>query len=470
MSNELAVYEGETDGYEEKKSVVVRSAELIAARERVITFNGRAMVLQEVTVPKFGVFEQYVPLHKDVFERLAYPILGGVTRSRIADVFAYVINMAPDYSDYSHLIMMGDRVWDSRALDFVTDVPLEKVVWRCPWSVNPVPAPLDFVMSLAGDDEGHYSDIMQSMAGLISEQKPDGVIWWVGAGANGKSSLMEALYRLFPGQLASLTVKRLTDERDTPMLNGHLANVVKESSEGKIEDTQVYKSIGTHEDFRVHKFHSQESLVIRGNMHHIFSANSVPTFNDKGYSARRRTLIIPFKQRFESDPEFNDRTFTPEVLGHLLSEIIMAAKGIAERNYRYKLSAVSEEAKGNYDTEANNAEEYIREIVQEGVVAFESFSPVRIDYENWCSDNGYTPLGTGNLRRAAQSAGFERRTVRGETDAAFGKKYVLATLQTRDLQPMGMGLPGFYTAKGFLRKKAAEQAELGTQERLDQEW
>lgn len=461
------------EGVEEKpSSIVVANARTITKSAKIVNFNNRAMVLDSVMVPRFGSFEQYVPMHKDIFEKIAYPLLGGVSRSRISDVFAYVINMAPDLTTKSHLMLIGKKVWDTTTLSFTENIPHDEVIWRCPWEVNEIEGPVPFIMALAGDDEGHYEDILQSMAGIIMHQKPDGVMWWVGGGANGKSSLMEALYRMFPGQLASLTVKRLTDERDTPMLNGQLANVVKESSEGRIDDTQIYKSIGTHEDFRVHKFHSQDSMVIRGNMHHIFSANQIPIFNDKGYSARRRTFIIPFTQTFESSPDFNERTFTKETLGHLLSELIRAARGIRDRKFRYKFSKISEDAKVDYDAEANNAEEYARELLEEGIVAFDGFGPVRTDYENWCQDNGFVPLGMGNMRRSLQQIGFERRSVKSAM-GRVAKKYVIKTVDSGELQAMSFGRQGFHTAPGFVSKTRAEEAELTAekrQEMLGEDW
>lgn len=455
-----------------REGVVVSSAAMITGRCTVVRFNDRAMVLDRVMVPGIGEFTQYVPLHKDRFETIAYPLLGGVSRSRMSDVFAYVVNTAPDVTDQGHLLMMGSRVWNMRTLEFEEIEDTSVVVWRSPWEAVEKEGPVSFVMDLAGGDKGHYEDILQSMAGLVMHKKPDGVMWWVGGGANGKSSLMEAIYRLFPGQLASLTVKGLTDGRDTPMLNGHLANVVKESSEGRIEDTQIYKSIGTHEDFRVHKFHSQESMTIRGNMHHIFSANQVPIFNDKGYSARRRTFIIPFNQVFKSDPTFEERTFTPEVLGHLLWEIMRVARDIQARAYRYKFSQITDSAKMEYDVEANNAEEYARELLEGGIVGFEAFGSVRADYENWCADNGYVPLGVGNMRRSLQQVGFERRSIRYE-DGTVSRKYIIKTVDSNDIRPYGYGRQGLYTSYGFVpteKMKQEEEAARARQEALGDDW
>lgn len=449
----------------EPKILAAAAAALrVQSQHRVASFRGRPMLLLQSPYPHF------VPLHKDRFDTIAYPLLGGVSRSKMGDAFAYLSHTAQDLTEFDHLILFGrtdiaqptengdvldviPTVWDMRDLRTVPGADPELAIWRSPYAKLPTPkdAPDDgrvpFVLSLAGGDTGLYDDIMQSLAPMVMERKPDGVIWWVGDGANGKSTLMDAIYRIFPGQLSSITVKRLTDGRDTPGLNGTLANVVKESSEGRIDDTEVYKSIGTHENFRVHKFHSQDDIEIRGNIHHIFSGNSIPAFNDKGYSATRRTFVIPFKQRFKSDPLFEQNTFTPEMFGRLIMEMCKYANQLKRQGYRYKWSAATLAAKADYDIEANSADQYGKSIIEDGVVAFDSFNPVRMDYENWCADHGYVPLGVGNMRRALQGLGFERMSAKeGEH---VKKNYRLSSVDQADLKPLGMGRIGLYTTDGF---------------------
>lgn len=453
MSKELSTTTTTTET--DPLGAVMRSAGAISSVERIARFRGRPMVMEATPYPHF------VPLHRERFNDIAYPLLGGVTRSRMSDVFSYISSTAQDLTSNEHLILFGtgsdhpdyhhaegqQLVWDMEALEFVDIDPVE-TVWRSPFGVIERHEAIPFITSLAGNDPEKYDDIMQSLAPLVMAKKPDGVIWWVGDGANGKSTLMDAIYRMFPGQLSSITVKRLMDGRDTPSLNGTLANVVKESSEGRVDDTEIYKAIGTHEDFRVHKFHSQDDILVRGNLHHIFSANNIPVFNDKGYSARRRTFIVPFTERFESDPTFEERTFTPELMGRLIAEMCRYAVKLREQSYKYKFSAVTLEAKMEYDVEANNAEEYGRHLVSEGVVAFDSFGPIKTDYDNWCADMGYIPLGISNLRRAVQASGFDRTTVRDGGRVA--NRYMLKTVSAGDLQPVGMSRPGMYTVPGFM--------------------
>lgn len=451
------------EGHAGKGNVVADSAVTVTSHYRVVRFRGRPMVMKHEPYP------HYTPLHREGFDRIAYPILGGVSRSRMGDVYAFLSNTAEDYTDLEDRVLFGlvdpderyyhrearVKVWNMRTLEFEDVDDYVDVVWRCPYGVIEGDEPVKFVMDLAGNDMGVYEDIMQSMATMLMMKKPDGVIWWVGDGANGKSTLMDALYRLFPGQLASITVKRLVDGRDTPSLNGTLANVVKESSEGRIEDTEIYKSIGTHENFRVHKFHSQDDVEIRGNIHHIFSANTIPTLNDKGWSARRRTFVVPFNQRFDSDPTFEERTFTPYMFGRLIAEICKYATRLARQGYKYKWSAATLSAKSEYDADANNAEVYAKQLIDEGVVAFTTYNLLRTDYENWCADNGYVPLGVGNLRKAFQAVGFDRVTARQEDSTS--KIWRLGNIGNVRLEQLHFRRPGLLTTEGFAVQKTAEE-------------
>lgn len=452
--SEVAVVQEE----EPKVSAVTRNAARATENESIVRVGSAAFYLTRKEIPGIGRFDRYAPLTKSEFEVMAYTKIGGVSRSAVSDAFQYVIRVAPDVSASLRYILLGQRVWDTVTLDFVRHVPENEVLWRSPYDVIEDDAPVPFVMQLAGGDEAHYRDIVQSIAAILMHKKPVGVIWWVGSGANGKSSLMDALYRIFPDQLASLTVKALTDERDAPRLNGALANVVKESSEGRIEDTKNYKSIGVHEDFPVHKFHSQDTEIIRGNIHHIFSANQIPSFNDKGHSALRRTFVIPFKERFDPDPTFEDRTFVPEMLGHLLWAVIKEARKIAERGYDYKFSPVTVSAKLEYDSEASNGQEFAKVLKDAGFVMFASFAPVRLMYEEWCRAQAYSELGTKNFRNALQEAGFvgnRQYRVKGNPQ----KVYALESADFKTLVEAGMPYNGMYRDMSYLPAVAKEEFE-----------
>jgi putative DNA primase/helicase len=221
-----------------------------------------------------------------------------------------------------------------------------------------------------------------------------------------------------------------------------LANIVKESSDGYIQDSKAYKSIGTHEDFPVHKFHSQQSVMIDGSLHHIFSANNIPTFADKSDGARRRTLIIPFEAKFPDDPSFIDKTFTPEFYAQHLGLFLQYAKKLKEQDYHYEFDKHTTHVKERYDVGTNSATTYLDELFTQYIFGFNTYGNLFMDYENWCNDNGYATLSRPHLRKATEDYDFHATTVR-EEDRKI-KRYIKEGYTFADLELIGGSRLGLY--------------------------
>jgi hypothetical protein len=329
---------------EPSKPVIVTDAATIMARYRIIRFRGRAMI--EVYEP----YPHFILLTTEHFTEIATPLLGWVRQSRLNDVFDYVTSTAPDLTCNNRLVLFGNladtkaslTVWDMVTLEARSDITPTDCVRRSPYSMKKhgrLPIPL--IMQLAGGDEGVYDDIMQSLAPLVMALKPEGVIWWVGADAQGKSILMDALRRIFPDQLASITNQRLAGGRVTRILNGNLGNIV-ESDSGQVQDVGLYRSLAKHQSFGVHQYHSQNGLKIHGNIHHIFSADSAPRFSRKSWSTRWRTFAVPFSQQIKSDPT---SILTDEFFNQLIAEMCSYANRLKRQGYRYEWSAATLDAK-----------------------------------------------------------------------------------------------------------------------------
>lgn len=451
----------------EKKPVKQIMAERLEAKARIVRFKGATVIEQK---------GKWVDLSSDLFAEVCYKTFGvGLNKSRIADLEHLFRTSSPDMSHMSHFISFGGNVWDMKKLNWTNEVPAEDCIYRVKYQppdgdfseteFTRKDGRLKFIMELACNDEKVYDDIMQSVAPIIMFKKPTGVIWYLGGGANGKSTLVHLLYIIFGPYLTELTVKQLEDERDTPQLNGKLANVCKESSEGFVEDTRTYKSIGTHENFSVHKFHSQDMVEIEGNVHHIFSANNIPTFGDKSYGARRRTLVIPFNNHFKPDETFEDRTFTTAFIDAFITEMIKYAGVLKKQKYTYKFSTTTAAMKEKYDTEANTAQTYAEELIQQGILGFRNFRLLETDYENWCADGGYKPSSRNVLRRAMEEADFTRRSARDEHGNGI-KIYLKGSSAYPDLRSVKDRL-GLFQVAGTDR---VEDLETNEQEALLKDW
>lgn len=401
---------------------------------RVARFKGTTMYMNND-----GYWQ---PLQEDYFRTIAYATLATPQRSRVNEVWDYMQYGTPDLTQYAQYIRMGDLVWDTKKVDFTNEVPAEDCVYATHITPDLDPTISEFVLDIAKRDNAIYNDILQTIAPIFCHLKPAGVIWWKGLGANGKTTLAQVIYDLFPGFIANLTIKQIEDERDAPVLNGNLANVVKESSDGYIQDSKAYKSIGTHESFPVHKFHSQQSVMIDGSLHHIFSANNIPTFADKSDGARRRTLIIPFEAKFPDDPGFIERTFTPEFYAQHLGIFLQYAHQLKENNYHYKFNEHTINVKKNYDVGTNSATTYLDEIQAQFIFGFNTYGNLYMDYDNWCIDNGYAALSRQSLRRATEDYDFHATTIR--RDNRLVKQYVKDNYTFDDLELIGGARLGMY--------------------------
>jgi len=173
------------------------AATTVLTRHRVVHFRGSTLV--KVRKP----YMHFAPMDKEAFNQIAYPLVGGMPKSRMNDTFAYLRGVAKDITNNDHYILFGagthrQTVWDMERLEVRADVLPNDCVWRSPYSPLPMTKPVEYIMSLAGGDTQLYDDIMQSLAPLVMATKPAGVIWWIGDDLNGKDTLMSALEELLP--------------------------------------------------------------------------------------------------------------------------------------------------------------------------------------------------------------------------------------------------------------------------------
>lgn len=419
---------------EGKMTAKLARYEAIEELTDIINFKGATLIK--------GDDGYYRPMSSDAFARIAYGKYPGILKQQISELEHKFRATAADQTDRAHLIAMGERVWDTRKLDFVQQDPA-----TCVFATRFAPtgdreAALAYISDLAKGDVGVAWDILQGLAPLFMDKKPAGVIWFVGGGANGKSSLVNAMYKMFGQHFSSLTVGAIEDGRDAPRLNGVLGNVCRESSEGRVEDSERYKAIGTHEPFEVHKFHSQDMVQVTGDVHHIFNANNIPIFSDKTEGARRRTLIIPFNNHFKDDPTFEDRVFTDQFLSGLLQLVLEATEIIAKNRYKYNFSETTEMAKADYDSEVNSAEAFFEHLQENKVEAFSNYNMLMQAYQSWCQNEGVVALGVTNLKRAMKTLGsVERRSVK-KADGSVVKWYFFGKSKTApsELQSIDNGL------------------------------
>ena len=423
--NELTKQErDELTNVEQKMSLKQRQAQAINEKHRIVRFRGAVL---------YRADDGWEPLSFDEFARMCYQVHGaGIRQTQIKDLQHLFFTSSEDLTKYAHFVAMPDgRVWDMKKLKFTEAVAHEDCIYTTAVSPGEGDSHRKWIEEVTLGDKDLADDIIKALAPIFMAKKPFGVFWFLGNGANGKSTTLKALYAIFGSEapythnrwFSQLTVKQIEDERDTPMINGKLGNVCLESNDGHVKDTGGYKNLAEHSTFNVHKFNSQDGTVVDGNVHTIFNANNIPTFADKTQGVRRRTFTIPFKASFPQDNTFDERLFGTEgFLEDLLGEILRTTRVLKKNGYDYKFSDQTLKAKEDYDEEVNTAETYLEELVATEIWGFTNFTDLARDYQKWCDERSYTSLGKKSVSHAAKIAGYERKSFR--KDGKLVTRYV----------------------------------------------
>lgn len=405
-------------------SLKEHQARKIDQKYRIVRFRG-AVLYRDGDV--------WEPLSFEEFARMCYKVHGsGIRQTQIKDLQHLFFTSSPDLSKFAQYIGMPDgRVWDMKKLSFTDAVAHEDCIYTTAISPTEGNSHRKWLEEVTLGDKELADDIIKAVAPIFMAKKPFGVFWFLGNGANGKSTTLKALYAIFGSEapythnrwFSQLTVKQIEDERDTPMINGKLGNVCLESNDGHVKDTGGYKNLAEHSTFNVHKFNSQDGTIVDGNVHTIFNANNIPTFADKTQGVRRRTFTIPFKASFPQDSTFDERLFgTKGVLSDLLGEILRTTVAIKKAGYSYNFSDQTLKAKEDYDEEVNTAETYFEELLATDIWGFTNFTDLTRDYQKWCDERSYTALGKKSIAHAAKITGYERRSFK--RDGKLTTRYV----------------------------------------------
>lgn len=386
-------------------------------------------------------------LSSDEFARICYQTLGaGVRQTQIKDLQHYFFTNSEDLTKFAHFIAMpGGKVWNMRTLSFTEKISPEDCVYTTAIAPTDGDSHRPWLEEVTLGDKELADDIISALAPVFMYKKPLGAFWFLGSGANGKSSTLKALVAIMGGRrwFTKLTVKQIEDERDLPSMNGMLANICIESNEGYIKDGGHYKELAEHEELSVHKFNSQDSVNVDGNIHLVFNANNIPTFADKTNGVRRRTFTIPFNAKFPQDDTFDDKLFAREhFLSDLFGDILAKAKQLKDNNYKYDFSKITNEAKERYDSEVNTAEAYLNELIEQDVFGFDTYSALKTSYDTWCQQSGVVALGVRHLSRTAEDLGFSYKTVR--VDGKPQKFGLYKDHKPEDLVPVGQFNFGLY--------------------------
>ena len=128
----------------------------------------------------------------------------------------------------------------------------------------------------------------------------------VGAGANGKSVMLDVIRRMFPADaVSSIAPQKLSHEYSIAALAGKAINICNEVPNADVLSSEIFKSCISGDPVQGRRPY-QPSMTVIPKASHVYSANELPGSSDQTHGYWRRFCVIPFDRRF-APAEADDR-------------------------------------------------------------------------------------------------------------------------------------------------------------------
>ncbi len=289
---------------------------------------------------------------------------------------------------------------DDSFTDFTPDVVITN---KIPWPYNPAAHSdlLDQMLDNIACGRGEIRALMEEMVGSTfyrSNTLAGGKAFILtGEGANGKSTLLDALkYLLGRENYVCLDLKELGERFKPTELFGKLANIGDDIGSDYISNVSVFRKLTTGQEVNVER-KGETPFDIESYAKLLFSANAIPRLgrSKESFSIMRRLVIVPFDAKFTPD----NSNFDPQIRYKLQEQEVMETmilyglnglkRVLAEKDFTR--SADVDQALETYRIENNPVLAFIEE-VGANAVENEKAKEVYKRYKEFCFGNQFEPL------------------------------------------------------------------------------
>jgi P4 family phage/plasmid primase-like protien len=223
--------------------------------------------------------------------------------------------------------------------------------------------------------------------------------YFVGEGANGKSTLLDVLRALVgKSNYAGVSLQQLGSNRfAAASLEGKLVNISGESSdhEMSVAEMNVIKELSSGEVTQIER-KGQDLFSFKNQAKLVFSANKPPKFQEHGHALKRRLLVIPFDYKIANpDSKVSDRLIeeVPAIMSMLVRRI---QDNVARHHGRfvvYRGGGPGEQAQHRILAQGNSVVDWAKDHVFSSASLEEeqwiTVEDAYAQYRNWIQENGF---------------------------------------------------------------------------------
>jgi len=266
-------------------------------------------------------------------------------------------------------------------------------------------------------------DALQEYLGYIFMKKEtlnlEKVAYLVGAGANGKSVLLDIITCLVnENNVSHVELKNFSKENNLVAMKDKLLNIGSDGT-NKGVDTDTLKKIASGERVEARQLYNDvETITNLPKL--IFAINQIPdsSSGDYSYGYMRRLLIFSFTKiipKDKRDKHLIDKL--KEELSGILNFAIEGYKALLEQQ-EFSSSNALEESIRQYALQLNNIEYFMSEyIIDDSEGCRITIAQLYKNYQDWCKKSGVRPTSkvklTSYIRSLNKYEEYKNNSVKG---------------------------------------------------------
>ena len=315
-----------------------------------------------------------------------------------------------------HLICCTNGTLDINTLELIPYSPDHFLRTGLPIAYDPgatCPRFLAFLHAVFRDDadkDERIAFLQQWMGYMLSPTvRLQLMVWLVGAGANGKSVLLELMRSLVGTENCSaVMLDRLSSGAVRAELDGKTLNVSSDlPRNAAINDGYMKACVAGDAIDGERKF--KAPFTFRPTVKFVASMNNMPSTNDLSHGFFRRIVVLAFTRTFS--PREQDQGLLDGLLEELPGILAWAVEGLRtlQQTWQIPIPPSSRLAVARYAAESNPVKLFAEEVIRPSEDTWLDSQELFQLFQLWCKANGFSPRSVVTFSREFGQLGFRKR-------------------------------------------------------------
>lgn len=251
---------------------------------------------------------------------------------------------------------------------------------------------------VGGEDQAH-SLLYHLATALQNEWSARKYVLLIGAGYNGKGTLIKMINKLFGGQdnISQITRQDMSEKSPiVPQINNMLINLVYDGPKEFLKDSSTEKTIIAGEPIWLRPLFSNYPVIVQSNCLFVEALNDEPRVSDKSPALQKRLVRFRFDNVYPDDPTFTDKMTSPDMIAaflHLLIQHWVQKNELSEK-LALTVQSLDLQMKAMWDINpvmrflewAHERDDQILQTIMDKKMLWNIFT---MRFRDWLDSNGY---------------------------------------------------------------------------------